>query len=369
MIALRAVTDFTSSLYLGLRHDSAVLAPWTQLTTGVPAALAAAPSSGLVAAGLAGLIGLPAATLAPSTLHAFWDLFAVLGARPVFVDAGTYPIARWGAERARCAGAAVRTFRHHDPAALGRAVTAEAGCGPVVLTDGLCPGCGEVAPVGDYLETVGARGGTVVIDDTQALGILGIPAPGHPFGTGGGGTVRWAGLGGGRVLVVASLAKGFGVPVAVVAGGQAAVRRYEARAETRVHCSPPSNAHLSAAVHALRGNQAQGDELRRHLAAVVARFRGRLGALGIPVMAGLFPVQAVRPRSGPDLRDVHQRLGRLGVRAVLHYPRCEPGLVLSFIFTAAHRRADADRAARALGIALGGWPRIRDEARGLAVTG
>jgi len=362
------VIDLTSSLYLGLRHDSAVVPPWTQLTTGVPAALAAAPQAGPVAARLAELIGTRAATLAPSTLHAFWDLFVALGARQIFVDAGTYPIARWGAERACCAGAAVRTFRHHDPEALCRAITA-GGCSPVVLTDGLCPGCGGVAPVGDYLDAVRRRGGTVVVDDTQALGVLGTPAPGHPYGTGGGGTARWAGLGDAHLLIVASLAKGLGVPVAVVAGGRSAVRRYEGRAETRVHCSPPSNAHLSAAAHALTCNETRGDELRRYLASLVTRFRGLLEAQGIPVMAGLFPVQTIPPQDGLDLREAHRRLGELGIRSVLHRPRCEPVLALSFLFTAAHRRAEVDRAARALGIALRGWPGTRDRTPGLAVTG
>lgn len=366
---MRAVIDLTSSLYLGLRHNSAVVPPWTQLTTGVPAALAAAPQTGPVAARLADLIGARAATLAPSTLHAFWDLFVALDVRQIFVDAGTYPIARWGAERARCAGAAVRTFRHHDPEALCRAMTTAAGRGPVVLTDGLCPGCGGVAPVGDYLDAIRRRGGTVVVDDTQALGVLGTPAPGHPYGTGGGGTARWAGIGDARLLIVASLAKGFGVPVAVVAGGQAAVRRYEGRAETRVHCSPPSNAHLHAAAHALTCNETRGDELRRHLAGLVTRFRGLLRVQGIPVTAGLFPVQTIPPQDGLNLREVHRRLGELGIRAVLHRPRCEPGLALSFIVTAAHRRAEVDRAARALGIALYGWSGTRDRTPELAVTG
>jgi 8-amino-7-oxononanoate synthase len=363
------VIDLTSSLYLGLRHGSAVVPPWTQLTTGVPAALAAAPQAGAVAARLAEVIGVRAATVAPSTLHAFWDLFVALGARQIFVDAGTYPIARWGAERARCDGATVRTFRHHDPGALHRALTTAAGRGPVVLTDGLCPGCGGVAPVGDYLDAVRGRGGTVVVDDTQALGVLGTPAPGHPYGTGGGGTARWAGLGDARLLIVASLAKGLGVPVAVVAGSQAAVRRYEARAETRVHCSPPSNAHLSAAAHALTCNETQGDELRGHLAGLVTRFRGLLEAQGIPVMPGLFPVQTIPPQPSLDLRGVHRRLAELGIRAVLHRPRCEPGLALSFIFTAVHRRAEADLAARAIGITLHGWSGTRDRTPGLAVTG
>ena len=360
--------DFTSSLYLALGHGSASLPRWTRLTTGVPAALAVAPEAERVADGLAALIGARSATVAPSTLHAFWDLFVVMGARQIYVDGGTYPIARWGAERARCRGAEVSTFRHHDPAALHRAVTAAGGHGPVVLTDGVCPGCGGVAPIADYLAVVRPAGGSVVVDDTQALGVLGTPAAGHPYGRGGGGTARWARLDDTSLTVVASLAKGLGVPVAIVAGSRAVVRRYEARAETRVHCSPPSNAHLSAAVHALRGNAVRGDSLRRQLAHLVSRFRASLDARGVPLSAGLFPVQTVLPVAGVDPRAVQQSLGELGIRAVLHRPRCGRGLVLSFLFTAAHRNADVDRAAHALAIALSGAHPAANTAPLLGVT-
>ena len=50
--ASRTVIDLTSSTYLGLRHDSAVVPPWGHLTTGVPAVLAAAPATSPVAARL-----------------------------------------------------------------------------------------------------------------------------------------------------------------------------------------------------------------------------------------------------------------------------------------------------------------------------
>jgi hypothetical protein len=64
----------------------------------------------------------------------------------------------------------------------------------------------------------------LVIDDTQALGILGhSPGPHAPYGKGGGGSLQWAGIGGPDVLVVSSLAKGFGAPVAVLAGSEATV--------------------------------------------------------------------------------------------------------------------------------------------------
>src|SRR5262245_64902371 len=102
-----AVLDFTSALYLGLLHPSRVLRPWTQLTTGVPAALAPPPGAVAVTARLAALQGCERATLGTSTLHLFWDLFGLFPAREIaiYLDAGTYAIAGWGVERAAARGA------------------------------------------------------------------------------------------------------------------------------------------------------------------------------------------------------------------------------------------------------------------------
>jgi len=74
------MADFTSALYLGLRHGAGSLRPWARLTTGRPAALADPPGAREVAGALAALAGCGAGSLAPSTLHLFWDLFGVLAA-------------------------------------------------------------------------------------------------------------------------------------------------------------------------------------------------------------------------------------------------------------------------------------------------
>ena len=113
--------DFTSALYLGMRHPGRSLRPWVQLTTGRPAALASPPSASAVAEHLAALQGCEAATLVPSTLHLFWDLFTILANEriAIYMDAGTYAIVKWAVERAAARGTPVRIFRHHDPDALG----------------------------------------------------------------------------------------------------------------------------------------------------------------------------------------------------------------------------------------------------------
>jgi 8-amino-7-oxononanoate synthase len=343
--------DFSSSLYLGLHHPSRSLAPWDRLTTGVPAALREPPEARRVAGALARLQGCERAVLARSTLHAFVDCFAALGgpARPVLVDAGAYPIAGWGAA---AMGRPVTRFAHHDVADL-RLRLRRGGRGPLVVTDGFCPGCGAVAPLAAYLEVVADHQGILLIDDTQALGVLGRrdgPRAG-PYGAGGGGSLPWTGVAGPGVLAVASLAKGFGVPLAVVAGGRRLVGRVAA-GPARVHASPPSAADLRAAERALAGNRRIGEGRRRRLAALVARLRHRLVGRGIVLRGGAFPIQSLPTMAPSTAAAVAEALAARGVRGVLQRSRCQGGATVTLVVTALHTTGAIDRAAAAVADAL-----------------
>lgn len=346
--------DFTSVLYLGLRHPWGVLRPWAQLTTGVPLALSTPGPARRVAGELAGLVACERATLAPSTLHAFWDLFGLPSVRAawIHVDAGAYPIARWGVERAVAHGTPAESFAHHDPRALEAALAGTAGSGrrPLVVADGVCPGCARPLPLAAYLDLVGQAGGSLVLDDTQALGVLGAAAgPACPLGRGGGGSLRFHGRAGAAgVLLVSSLAKGFGVPVTVLAGDTATVAAFEEASATRVHTSPPSFAHLHAAGRALAVNRADGDRLRGRLAALVERFQARLARGGLRLHGLPFPVQMLPAMRQPTARALHRRLLRLGVRTILQRSCGGRGARLGFAITAGHDRRDIDRAADAL---------------------
>jgi 8-amino-7-oxononanoate synthase len=187
----------------------------------------------------------------------------------------------------------------------------------------------------------------LLIDDTQALGILGEPAPGTLYGSGGGGSLRNAGLGGESVLIVASLAKGFGVPVAILAGEGAAVGTFERASETRMHCSPASAAVVSAAEHALGVNAEHGDRLRKRLSEAVLRLRRGMGRNGIALARGTFPVQTIGPGTR-DVARVHAALLRRGVRTVLHRDRHDGATRLSFVLTAAHGSMAIDYAVGAV---------------------
>jgi len=347
--------DFTSALYLGLRHASSSLRPWSQLTSGRSAVQGTciSRSQQRVTQALANLIGCEQAVLGPSTLHLFWDLFGMLARDRVaiYLDAAAYPIARWGVERAAARGVPVRTFAHHNPEALARLLGRNASdrCKPLIVADGFCPGCGGAAPLAGYLEAAREHGGRLILDDTQALGILGhAPGPQARYGRGGGGSLRWNQVDDPDVIVVSSLAKGFGAPVALLAGSKAMVERFEAESETRVHCSPPSAAVVSAAEHALWINHTRGDDLRSYLARLVFWFRRRLAVLGLSPAGGLFPVQTLRPVVGFDTTRIHRHLLQSGIGTVLHRPREGLGARISVLITAGHKPHDINRAAQLL---------------------
>ncbi|HKP87223.1 MAG TPA: aminotransferase class I/II-fold pyridoxal phosphate-dependent enzyme [Blastocatellia bacterium] len=341
--------DFTSALYLGMRHASWSIDAWASLTAGRPAALASPTGSREVAQRLAALQGCERALLAPSTLHLFWDLFGVLSGSNVaiYLDEGVYPIARWGAERAAARGVPVREFPHHNAQALMKLLKRDAAGGrsPLVVADGFCPGCGKATPVADYIECARAFGGHLILDDTQSLGILGhSPERDMPYGRGGGGALAWNKVSGPDMVLISSLAKGFGVPVAVLSGSERMIRHFESKSETRVHTSPPSVVAINAARRALDLNEDRGDDMRLRLASLVSRFRRQLRKAGFTATGGLFPVQTLARVKGLDAATLHERLLGDGVRAVLHQARDSDQAQMSFIITVGHQPDEIDRA-------------------------
>jgi 8-amino-7-oxononanoate synthase len=338
--------DFASSLYLGLRHGSRTLDPWDALSLGRPAALDE-PADALAAAqDLAALVGCSAGTLLPSTFHLFWDLLGVLSREPIeiFMDASTYPIARWGAEHWAAKGVPLRSFARHDPTALARLLARRRGGRPVVLSDGVCPGSNSQPPLAAYAALARRHGGWLLIDDTQALGIYGGRASAlAPYGVGGGGSLPRHGLAGNHLIVGASLAKGFGVPVALLAGSAPLLRRFERDSASREHMSPPSLAVIHAAQRALAVNRCAGERLRQRLWRAVQRLRSGLAALGLATRGGNFPVQTLVGPPQTDVLQLHTRLLQAGVNTVLHRDR-GGGARLSFLVRAEHGAAQIDHA-------------------------
>lgn len=343
--------DFASALYLSFHHESASLNSWSRLTHGKPAILEEVPGTRSIACQLAALQGCEQAVLARSTLHLFWDVFEILAEDriAIFKDDGAYSIAQWGIERAAARGVPVQRFPHKDTNALERLLSrSSGGRRPVVVTDGMCTSCGCTVPVKIYHELVRRAGGLLVIDDTQALGILGVrQGPGSLYGTGGGGSLRHHNIVSPGVIAISSLAKGFGVPLAVLSGSTDFVRRFKAKSRTRVHCSPPTAADIRAAEHALKLNSERGDALRFQLAQRIQQFRYQLAEVGISADGGIYPIQTLRLPNNLNLNHIHQQLLNFGIRTILRRG-CDGTLRLALIITAWHSRQDVENAVHAL---------------------
>lgn len=339
------MADFTSALYLGIDHGSRQLPGWDRLTLGKPAALEPPPGAEQVERDLARLVGCERALLGPSTLHLCLDLFPIVSriGMCLFVDDCLYPVARWGVERSAALGIPVVMFHRHDVRALWQAIALAKSKRPVIVADGFCPACGRSVPLREYVDCASAQDGLIVLDDTQAIGIMGRrPGPLAPYGIGGGGSMSLAEVRDRRVVIVGSLAKAFGAPVAFVSGSHQLIWEFGRLSSTRVHCSPPSAAAIAAAARALETNRRQGEQLRWALAERVSRFRRGLGAMaGSP---GLFPVQHLKlPRHAEPL-VLHKQLRRRGVHTVLTGSGRGGPARIAFVLTARHENHEIDHA-------------------------
>ena len=268
--------DFTSALYLGARALN--FPAGLVLTSGRPAVLGEPPGHRAVAREVARRQGLEAGLLAPSTLHLFWDVFRLPPrSAVVFMDQAMYPVGQWGSVRATLRGLPVVPFDAADLPGLARRLHSyrQQHKTPWLVTDGWNLTAGRPAPLAQYLALLSPDPEAVLlIDDTQAFGVLGAaPSARRLLGRGGGGTLPYLGLRSPQILTITSLAKGLGVPVAVLAGSAARLAGFQRRSDVRMHTSPVSNLHAWAAGEALRHDARHGDAARARLGQRIGQFR------------------------------------------------------------------------------------------------
>lgn len=338
--------DFTSSLYLAMKHPGTTLQSWEQLTTGVPAVLGEPALNKQVADRVARLQGLECGLTAPSTLHLYWDLYHVLSSQPVtvFIDEFIYPVSRYGIEQLLVKNIPVVDFRHQDAEHLQQLI--QLHCKgvkkPIVLSDGWCPVCGRAAPVDRYTALLNGLGGQLIIDDTQAFGILGAGAGnGFPYGTGGGGVLPWKQLAAGQtrcITTIVSLAKAWGVPMAVMGSTHNHIRQFEHASAIRAYSSPVSNAHIQAAANALHLNQAMGNRLRARLWNNVKLFRRQMAQVELHVSNSWFPVQHLHHPGAGKTTAIYNLLKQRGIKTVLSASHTGAHPLLTLILRSDHTR-------------------------------
>jgi 8-amino-7-oxononanoate synthase len=348
--------DFTSSLYLGMQHSSAELPGWHQLTTGKPSALFEPPQSKILAQKIACMQGLEAGCMAPSTLHLYYDVYNFLSQLPVvvFIDEDVYPVSKYGIEKLYPVNIGVYTFKHLDAMHLQKlvAVNTQKWLQPVVITDGWCPLCGRPAPLNVYADILKPYNGILITDDTQATGIFGKKDGRQLYGSGGGGILQWLNVNKANTICIASLAKGFGVPVAAITGSALFIDLFKNKSQAMVYSSQPGTVHLSAGLHALQLNNQTGDRIREKIFKNVMLMKALSAAKSIRLSGGIFPVQSISFGDAAKAVAVYNKLLQQQIKTALIKGHKKNETAVIFIITGKHTSDEITETVYCIGKAM-----------------
>lgn len=331
---------FGGNNYLGLANHGAVLGAARQslLAHGLSAA-ASRETSGTSRAhveleeALAAFCRKPAAAIFSSGYLAVAAMVAALRARAdvLLVDERTHVSGR---DAATLAGLDIVLFAHLSPDALARAAAALGSRRALVLTDGLFPQDGAIAPLDRYLEALGAREAILLVDDAHGLGVL---------GASGRGTAEHRGVEDDpRVFTVATLSKALGSFGGCAPCDPALRERIRATAAYAgaTPIPPPAAAGAAAAVRLLAGDPSILARLRDN----VARVKAGLREAGIEAPDSPAPIVQIAWPEREKLERAHARLRERGLLVPLvRYPGGPPQGALRLTISAAHTADDAGR--------------------------
>lgn len=234
-------------------------------------------------------------------------------------------------------------FRHRDPVdlqrAFGRVGTVRR---PLVLTDGLFPLSGEIAPLADYLRAL-PPDGLLLVDDAHGLGVLGKQGRGSPEECGVGADPR--------LLRTATLSKALGSFGGVILGPAWLVRKVAERSRLYRGSTPFPLPCAAAALESLRVLRAEPDRmarLRRNLRQAKTAF----AEIGFPQPDNDAPVLSICPPDESAARKLETRLAQAGIHArAIAYPGDAAGWRFRFALSSEHKPAQIER----LVAAVAGW--------------
>jgi 8-amino-7-oxononanoate synthase len=228
-------------------------------------------------------------------------------------------------------------FHHCDPDHLRRIMREEliSGERPVVLTDGIFPISGEIAPLPDYLEILDEYHGMVIVDDAHALGVL---------GENGRGTADEFQIHSEDCLTSASLAKALGGFGGIIWGKTYWIDHLEQRSGFCLGASPPPlvvTAASTAGLRLARENPAWRETLWRN----VLQARNGLRGMGIDMEMTRSPILCIPAESGLDLARIKNGLYEQGIAISLvrGYSSTPAGGALRIAIFATHTSEQIDR--------------------------
>jgi 8-amino-7-oxononanoate synthase len=245
----------------------------------------------------------------------------------IFIDAAAHH-SLWDA--AYATNLPISPFHHLRPEALEEALRRElqAGERPLVLSDGVFPVSGEIAPLPDYWALARAYHGLVYLDDAHAVGVLG------PHGRG---TVEYYGVQDEGCHTVGTLAKALGGFGGVLWGDRRWAHHIERNSRICAGASPIPLVAAAASAAALEVALAQ-PELRERLQCNVRLARQGFHDLGWEISELPTPIVCLPARGEQPLEHIRDALMQAGiaVTVVRSYPSTPPGGALRVAIFATH---------------------------------
>jgi 8-amino-7-oxononanoate synthase len=229
----------------------------------------------------------------------------------------------------------VYTFAHGDPENLGRKLKAnlKAGQKPLVVSDGIFPTFGKIAPIPEYLKQVEPYDGCMWLDDCHAIGVL---------GTNGRGTYEYYGLRSDRLRYGGTLSKAVGAHGGIIPGTEEFVLPIRAG-----HIVNGANASVSAAAAAaVKGMELMMTQpgLRQQLWRNARQLKAGLKAIGFDQDDSPVPIAAWVLKTGEDMDRVHTELMKRGIAIQrTRYVGAGPNGALRAVVFANHRPEQIDR--------------------------
>ncbi len=259
----------------------------------------------------------------------------------IFVDEDSH-FSVW--DGARTVDAPITRFRHRDPGDLAARCrdSLEPGERPLVISDGVFPISGEIAPAPDYVQVLKAYDGAILcLDDAHATGVIGEK---------GQGTLEYYGLQGERRYTAYTLSKALAGHGGIIAGDAALIEKLGRNSTVPIAASPSPLPVASASARALELVMDDHGMIQQ-LWANVARARKGLRELGWPLADTPAPIICLGTRPGLDLARLKSELYArdICIAHVTAYSSTPPGGALRIAIFATHTVEQIDRLIAELG--------------------
>ncbi len=252
----------------------------------------------------------------------------------IFIDSsGHYSL--WDA--AQATNLPITSFHHLRPQSLAEQLRGNLRPGerPLVLSDGVFPVSGEIAPLPEYLKLVKPFKGLVYLDDAHAVGVL---------GKNGGGTPDYYDIRDPNCCTSATLAKALGGYGGIIWGTEQWVKKVDRASRIYAGASPPPLVVAAASARALRLARII-PELRQRLWDNVKHARDGLRALGWELSDTPVPILCLEAREGIRLEWIKNKLFEqaIAVELVHSYTSAPAGGGLRIAIFATHSHEQIER--------------------------